>query len=307
MSLQITGHLLMIRPRNFSYNAITAENNVFQMKAAEEDALHIRTKAIEEFDTFVSSIREEGVIINVIEDTEEPVKPDAVFPNNWISFHDDGTVVTYPMFSSNRRIERREDLIDELRNRYEIRERIRLEGAEEEEKFLEGTGSILFDREHKIAYACLSVRTDDYLFRSHCAYLGYEPVSFTSVDQNRFPVYHTNVMMALGEKFAIICLESIVNKEERALVTTKLQSSGKEIIEISLEQMNSFAGNMLQVQGKGGAVTIMSKSAFESLYEEQIAQIEKSSRILYSDVSTIEKYGGGSVRCMMAEIFLPVK
>ncbi len=304
MSSQITGHLLMIRPQNFTYNAVTAENNLFQNKSEETETEKIRLEAIAEFDLFVNKLRVAGVRVNVVEDTKDPIRPDAVFPNNWISFHDDNTVVTYPMFSPNRRIERRDDLIELLNADYKIDRILRLEDAEKENKFLEGTGSILFDRENKIAYACQSLRTDRDLFIAHCKELGYEPILFDALDQNNFPIYHTNVMMALGEKFCVICLESIKKLSERDLVVTKLKESGKEIIEISLEQMNQFAGNMLQVKGSNGAITVMSEAAFMSLNSNQIKQIEQSSSILYSDVGTIEKYGGGSVRCMMAEVFL---
>jgi hypothetical protein len=305
---QITNNILMVRPANFGFNAETAENNAFQTNDGRLSVEEIKSKAIEEFDTLVTKLRNKGVNVIVIQDTESPVKSDAVFPNNWISFHEDGKVITYPMFSPIRRAERREEIIKSLENTFEITERFHMESAETHEIFLEGTGSMIFDRQNEIVYACLSARTNPSLLDEFCRLTGYKKVAFGSFDQNGAQVYHTNVMMSLGETFAVICLDSITDKIERSHVSETLEASGKEIIEISMEQMNAFAGNMLQVKSdKEGSFLVMSATAYNSLSEQQIRKIEQHTKILYSAIPVIETYGGGSVRCMMAEVFLPPK
>lgn len=305
---QITNNILMVRPAHFGFNEETAANNAFQSNDGSLNAMEIQTKAQEEFDNLVKNLRDKGVNVIVVEDTDSPVKSDAVFPNNWVSFHQDGRVFTYPMFSPIRRQERREDVIDDLRADFEVTERLHMEGHEAEEVFLEGTGSMIFDRVNKIVYACLSKRTDENLLDEFCELSGYKKVAFTSVDENGLEIYHTNVMMAVGKDFAIICLDTIKDNNERSFVVETLESTGKEVIEISLAQMNSFAGNMLQVKGaENSTYLVMSAAAYNSLTQEQINNIEKHTEILYSPIPVIETYGGGSVRCMMAEVFLPKK
>ncbi|GAB1396663.1 MAG TPA: arginine deiminase-related protein [Saprospiraceae bacterium] len=305
---QVTRSILMVRPSNFGFNEETAVNNAFQNNAAGKTSEQIREKAIEEFDSFVSLLRSKGVDVSVYQDEPQPIKPDAVFPNNWVSFHEDGTVITYPMFAKVRRIERTDKVFDLLEPHFWILDHIHLEQSEEDNIFLEGTGSMVLDRANKIAYACISPRTEKTLFEDWCNIYEYAPVSFTAIDQEGKLIYHTNVMMAMGDKFVVICLESVIDDEEKSALREIFARTEKEIIEISLEQMNAFAGNMLQVQGASGQTyLVMSKTAFGSLNASQIEKIEKYTEILTADINTIETYGGGSVRCMMAEIFLPEK
>ena len=305
---QVTRSILMVRPSNFGVNEETAVNNAFQNNAAGKTSEQIREKAIEEFDSFVSLLRSKGVDVSVYQDEPQPIKPDAVFPNNWVSFHEDGTVITYPMFAKVRRIERTDKVFDLLEPHFWILDHIHLEQSEEDNIFLEGTGSMVLDRANKIAYACISPRTEKTLFEDWCNIYEYAPVSFTAIDQEGKLIYHTNVMMAMGDKFVVICLESVIDDEEKSALREIFARTEKEIIEISLEQMNAFAGNMLQVQGASGQTyLVMSKTAFGSLNASQIEKIEKYTEILTADINTIETYGGGSVRCMMAEIFLPEK
>lgn len=305
---QVTRSILMVRPSNFGFNEETAVNNAFQNNAAGKTSEQIREKAIEEFDSFVSLLRSKGVDVSVYQDEPQPIKPDAVFPNNWVSFHEDGTVITYPMFAKVRRIERTDKVFDLLEPHFWILDHIHLEQSEEDNIFLEGTGSMVLDRANKIAYACISPRTEKTLFEDWCNIYEYAPVSFTAIDQEGKLIYHTNVMMAMGDKFVVICLESVIDDEEKSALRELFARTEKEIIEISLEQMNAFAGNMLQVQGASGQTyLVMSKTAFGSLNASQIEKIEKYTEILTADINTIETYGGGSVRCMMAEIFLPEK
>ncbi|KAA3641282.1 MAG: amidinotransferase [Bacteroidetes bacterium] len=305
---QITNNILMVRPANFGFNAETAQNNAFQTNDGSLTPEQISKTAKDEFDNLVKNLRDAGVNVIVIEDTDEPVKSDAVFPNNWISFHADGRIITYPMFSPIRRQERRDDVIESLKEQFDIKDRIQMETAEAQDIFLEGTGSMIFDRPNKIVYACISVRTNPSLLEEFCRLTGYKQVAFGSFDQNGLEIYHTNVMMAVGEDFAVICLDSITDIKERNHVTETLESTGKEIIDISLDQMNAFAGNMLQVKnGQGDTFLVMSETAFNSLTESQINRIKKYTQIIHSPIPVIETYGGGSVRCMMAEVFLPPK
>ncbi len=304
---QITNNVFMIRPANFGFNEQTAGNNHFQTKADESQADHIKRQAIVEFDNMVELLKGKGVHVDVFQDTEAPLKPDAVFPNNWISTHADGKIITYPMFSFNRRIERRDDIVEHLKLDFEVNERISLEHNEDEGKILEGTGSMIFDRENKIAYACLSERTDRNLFNMFCQLLGYQPVDFMALDKNGTPIYHTNVMMALGDKFAVICTECIVDAIDKRKVVDILSRTGKTIVDISLEQVNAFSGNMLQLKVKGGSVLVMSRTAYNSLTSQQIEVLSDFSEILIPNIDTIEKFGGGSVRCMIAENFLEQK
>lgn len=296
----------MVRPAHFGFNAETAANNAFQTNDGRLSSEEISIKAIEEFDRLVNHLSSNGINVIVIQDTDIPVKSDAVFPNNWVSFHQDGKVITYPMFSPIRRQERREEIIETLAKKFLITNRLHMESAEDREVFLEGTGSMILDRVNKIVYACLSIRTDLQLLDEFCEKTGYKKVTFGAFDANGLEIYHTNVMMALGTDFAVICLDSIRGKKERSLVTETLESTGKEIIDISLEQMNAFAGNMLQVKNdREDTFLVMSDTAFNALTESQLKRIEHYTQIIHSPIPVIETYGGGSVRCMMAEVFLP--
>jgi hypothetical protein len=303
--MQTTNHILMIRPVDFKFNEQTAGNNMFQIASSDSD---VQTQALKEFDGFVDLLRKNDVDVTVVDDTLQPETPDSIFPNNWVSFHEDGSVYLYPMFSENRRLERRRDILDGLKENFEVNHISDLSFYEQQYAFLEGTGSMVLDRTNKIAYACLSVRTDEEVLNNFCMLTGYQPVPFQAVDGSNFPIYHTNVMMCIGDRFAVICLDSIRNAEEKLNVSISLKSSGKEIIEISLEQMNKFAGNMLQVaNATGESLLVMSEQAYLSLNAEQITALEQYSRIIYAPLYTIEKNGGGSARCMLAEIHLPSK
>ncbi|QPH40200.1 citrulline utilization hydrolase CtlX [Pedobacter endophyticus] len=303
--MQTTNHLLMIRPVDFKFNEQTAANNKFQEASTEND---VQDRALKEFDGFVKLLSANDIDVTVVDDTLQPETPDSIFPNNWISLHDDGSVYLYPMFSENRRLERRKEIIDGLKEKFEVNHVADLSFYEQQHAFLEGTGSMVLDRDHKIAYAGLSVRTDEEVLNNFCMLTGYEPVSFQAVDGANFPIYHTNVMMCVGDRFAVVCLDSIPDQEERLAVTLSLTSTGKEIIAISLDQMNHFAGNMLQVANTSGeSLLVMSEQAYLSLTEEQVTVLEKYCRIVYSPLYVIEQNGGGSARCMLAEIHLPAK
>jgi hypothetical protein len=299
---QTTSHLLMIRPVAFDFNAETAVNNAFQQAGSNHDA---QIKAEKEFDEFVYKLRDAGVDVTVIQDTPDPRTPDSIFPNNWISFHDDATIILYPMFAINRRAERKPHVIDELKKKFIINNTIDLTAFENKNLFLEGTGSMVLDRANQISYACISPRTDLSVLNEWCQQTKYNPCSFLSVDQNGGEIYHTNVMMCVADQYVVICLDSIPNDEERNKVIRQIKESGKEIISISLNQMNQFAGNMLQVENKEGKkYLVMSSRAYHSLTPEQIRKIHNYNEIIHSDLHTIETNGGGSARCMMAEIFL---
>ena len=307
--MQITNTILMIRPVAFRKNEQTAVNNYFQ-DDLEINKAKINEQAQLEFDDFVSVLRSKGVKVIVVEDRKETDTPDSIFPNNWVSFHENGTVVVYPMFALNRRRERREDIFETLeKNGFEIKDIVDYTSAEEEGIFLEGTGSILKDRINQKAYCALSERAHEDLFIEFCEDFDCFPVIFTAnqtVNGERKAIYHTNVMMAMAEDFAIICLASIDDKTERKNVVSHLKKDGKEIIGITEAQMHSFAGNMLQVLGSNDQrFMVMSTQAYNSLSEEQISAIEKHCEILHSPLDTIETCGGGSARCMMAEVFLP--
>ncbi len=302
---QTTSDILMIRPAAFGFNPQTAKNNAFQQSEGAENIDEIWQKALTEFDAFVEKLRAADINVIVVEDTPEPVKTDAVFPNNWVSFHNNGTVVIYPMFAPTRRVERRQDIIDQLSEKYTIKHQIDFSEKEVNGQFLEGTGSLIFDRIHRIAYACLSPRTDEALLEEFCEWAGYEKVQFHAVDGEGQAIYHTNVMMSVGDEFVIICMDTIRDDAEKAQLEYYFRETEKEVITISLEQMNRFAGNMLQVENKAGETfLVMSEQAFSSLNDEQILRIKRHTHILHSPVYTLEKYGGGSTRCMMAEIFL---
>lgn len=296
----------MVRPANFGFNEETASNNAFQSRNIQLEQAAIQKQAQLEFDRFVTTLREAGVQVIVVEDTEMPVKPDAVFPNNWVTFHEDGTVVTYPMYANLRRFERREDVLEQLSEHFEVKRRIHLEGSEADNIFLEGTGSMILDRPNRIVYACLSPRTDEALLDRFCSELNFQKQVFRAVDGQGQDIYHTNVMMALGETLVVICLDTVRDDAERTNLLEVFKRTGKAVVDIQLEQMMAFAGNMLQVRNSAGEpILVMSSQAYASLNPQQIEQIEQHCQILHSDIGTIEHLGGGSARCMMAEVFLP--
>ena len=305
--MQTASTVLMVEPIAFGYNSQTAENNYFQVE--QKDA-NIQEKALQEFNNFVEKLRDKGIEVITVKDTLDPHSPDSIFPNNWVSFHDDGSVVLYPMFAPNRRVERRSDILDTIRNAgFSISEIDDLSSAENDDKYLEGTGSMIFDHDHKIAYGSVSLRLDEELFRGFCEKYEFTPVvfhSFQNVGNQRLPIYHTNVMMCVAEQFVVICLDCIDDEMEREKVQEIIKSTEKEIIEISEDQLQQFAGNMLQVQNLDGQqFLVMSETAYRSLTQEQIQKIEKYCEIIYTDLNTIEVNGGGSARCMLAEVFLP--
>ncbi len=301
----------MIRPVAFRRNEETAENNFYQQEIKGLSDVELQTRALREFDAFVTRLRAEGIRVIVVNDTPDPSTPDSIFPNNWISFHEDGSIMLYPMFAVNRRHERREHIWESLRSDFTIGSIDSITRWEDEGKFLEGTGSLILDRVNKLAYAAVSERTHPDLIDLFCDKKGYEAVvfhSYQTVNDERLPIYHTNVMMCIGEAFALICADSIDDQEERKATIAALQNSGKEVIEITEAQNNCFAGNMLQVKNtKEDRFVVMSEAAFKSLSADQIKRLEKHGQILYSNINTIETLGGGSARCMMAEVFLPRK
>lgn len=294
----------MVRPANFGFNPETAGNNAFQINDEQLSRQEIITKAIKEFDALVEKLIAVGIEVLVIEDSKKTYKTDAVFPNNWISLHENGVIITYSMFSPNRRLERRQDIVDQLSEKFGYKNHIRLEKWEAEEQFLEGTGSLILDRQNRMVYACISERTHPNLLDEYCTLMDYQKVLFRSVDREGFPIYHTNVMMALGEDFVVICLESIPDETEQAILKQYFRRTNKAIIPITLDQVYAFAGNMLQVKNKlGNTYLVMSSQAYRSLTDTQIIQIQQYTSILHSDITTIETYGGGSARCMIAEVF----
>ena len=307
----------MIRPVAFRMNEQTTINNYYQKVLDGISPETVNAKAQAEFDVFVNKLRKAGVQVTVVEDTLEPNTPDSIFPNNWISFHENGDVVLYPMFAENRRDERREDILDILEDEgFEINQIMDYTSAEEDGIFLEGTGSLLLDRENGKAYCALSPRADEELMIEFCEDFEFTPVLFEAFQTVNLPdgkaggerklMYHTNVMMCLGDTFAVICADCIDDKKERKMVLDSLRGDDKEVILISEEQVNNFAGNMLEVKGKNDKrFLVMSESAFKSLTKKQIAQLEAHVEIIHSSLNTIEACGGGSARCMMAEIFLP--
>ena len=308
MKKQITNTVLMVRPVRFRMNEETVVNNYFQeeMDLKNEE---INRQAQQEFDAFVHKLREVGVKVIGVEDIYEQNTPDSVFPNNWITFHQNGNVAIYPMFAENRRRERREDILDKVEEEGFLIENVYdYTDAEQENIFLEGTGAMVLDRVHRKAYCALSPRADEELFIEFCEDFEYTPVIFKAyqkVDGKQVPIYHTNVMMALGEDFAIVCLDTITDKSERKNLLHHLKEDKKEIISITPEQMCQYAGNMLQVQGKDSTYLVMSDTAYNALTPQQIQTIEKYTQILHSNLETIETCGGGSARCMLAEVFNP--
>lgn len=305
---QITDTILMIRPVAFRMNEQTAVNNYYQKVVDNLLPSTVNAKAQQEFDAFVEKLQAVGVNVIVVDDTTDTDTPDSVFPNNWVSFHENGDVALYPMFAENRRSERREDIFDILEDRgFVIDNLVDYTSAEEEGLFLEGTGSLVLDRENHKAYCALSPRAEEELVIEYCEDFDLGPVifeAFQTVDGERVHIYHTNVMMCIGSTFAVICADCIDDKSERKMVLSNLRGDGKEVILLTEEQLNHFAGNMLQVQGSEKSYLVMSDSAYSVLTKDQISRIEKHTEILTANLDTIEACGGGSARCMMAEIFL---
>lgn len=299
----------MIRPNRFGFNQQTADSNVFQdVENATKDRDAIQKIALREFDEMVHQLTAAGVDVIVYNDLPEPHTPDSIFPNNWVSFHYSGTVVLYPMQAPNRRAERRLDIIDDLAKKYHVAKILDLTHFERDGKYLEGTGSMVLDRMKRIAYACLSPRTDVQVLNEFSNRTGYRVVTFSAVDTAGIPVYHTNVVMCIGDSFAIVCLAAITDPDERLMVRQSLENTGKHVIDITLDQMAHFAGNMLLVTSrKGQKLLVMSTQAFDSLTVRQKNELDDFAMLFHFDLSTIESVGGGSARCMIAELHLPLK
>jgi hypothetical protein len=294
----------MIKPVNFGFNAETAVNNSFQKNIGG----NVQQSALQEFNAFVDMLRKNKLDVTVVEDSLTPATPDSIFPNNWISFHDDGRIFLYPMYAENRRLERKVAVLDAVKAKFAVTEIVDLSYAEINGFFLEGTGSMVLDRDNQIAYACLSPRTDKIILDEFCKQVNYQPLTFKATDDSGTDIYHTNVMMCVAKSYAIVCLASVTNKQEKDNLINSLEKSGKVIIDITFQQLNHFAGNMLQVINEDGELLlIMSTQAYQSLTAPQIFELEKHNRIVHSSLMTIEAVGGGSARCIMAEIFIPVK
>jgi len=307
MSRQVADTVFMIRPGHFRYNEDTAQDNAFQENPTELSEQAIEDQVLTEFDNMVKVLRRAGIQVLVFNESSKTQNPDAIFPNNWFSTHNDGSLVTYPMFAPSRRGERNEKVIELLAEHFKLENRYSFEQYEEDDQFLEGTGSMIFDRQDKVVYACLSERTNIQLLDKFCLLRNYEKVSFDALDQRGKPIYHTNVMMFIGSQMAIVGLDSIVDPAQRNFVLRRLNQSGKSVIEISQDQIDQFAGNMLQLYSakKDKHFLVMSETAEKSLTRAQKKRINDYATILQVPIPTIERVGGGSVRCMMAEIFLP--
>ena len=300
----------MIQPAAFFFNEETAENNYYQDASKAVAKASSQELALKEFNEFVDLLQANHIEVIVVPDLVENQTPDSIFPNNWVSFHEDGHVFLYPMYAKSRRKERRPEILDQVKNAgFSISELTDLSATENDGLYLEGTGSMIFDRANQIAYAARSIRTDENLFTRYCETIGYQPVvfsSFQTVEQKRLPIYHTNVMMCVADRYAVICFSCIDDTDERKMVREHLEKSGKTIIEISEEQVNQFAGNMLQVENTmGEKFLVMSNSACKSLTSEQLNLLTSFNPILAPSLTTIETCGGGSARCMLAEVFLP--
>ena len=299
--MQTAKRILMVRPARFTYNEQTAKNNFFQEKLPVAD---LNEKVQKEFDDFVSELRANHIHVIVVQDIDYPHTPDSIFPNNWFSTHPTGELVLYPMFAENRRAERKPDVLGAIRRHYPTDKILDLTFGEKENKFLEGTGSIIFDHTNKTAYACRSERTNEHLFQDFCKQMNFNPVLFTSLDENNNPIYHTNVMLSIGERIAVVCAESIRDEGERKQVINSLQKAGKDIIEISFDQMKLFCANIIEVYNLANEnCLIMSDAAKNAFTPQQMEVIKKYCKIVSSPLSTIERVGGGSARCMIAEIF----
>ncbi len=300
--MQNTSKVLMIRPLHFVFNEETAVNNSFQVKAGTEN---LTEKAVQEFDAFVLALQNQGIDVTVVEDSPDPHTPDAIFPNNWISFHESGVYCLYPMFAPNRRKERKTEVLHIIQDKFHYHQLIDFTSYETENHFLEGTGSMVLDRDKRLAYACLSPRTDRVVLDDFCKRMNYRPIVFHAVNETGLPIYHTNVMMCVADRFVVICLDSIADPGEKKFVEEIIRSSGKEIIPISAAQMNQFAGNMLQLENNlHERILVMSSAAWSSLRPDQKEKLLQYNRIVHASLQNIETNGGGSARCMIAEIHL---
>ena len=302
-SSQTTDTVLMVSPVAFDYNEETAVNNAFQEEGDESES-EITKMARKESDAYIKLLRDNGISVIAVKDTKKPHTPDSVFPINWFSTHDDGTLVLYPMFAENRRLERKPAALEAIESNFDEKRTIDLTHYEEEGLFLEGTGSMVLDRVNKIAYACESPRTNKTVLKDFCDQLGYTSVLFKAVGVDGTEIYHTNVMMHVGTEVAVVCLDAIKDDDQRAMVKESLESTGKTIVDISFDQMNHFAGNMLELKNKDGdPCLVMSLAAYGSLTDEQIEFLESKMNLITPDLDCIEQNGGGSARCMIAEIF----
>ena len=303
---QTTSHLLMVRPAAFGFNEQTAESNAFQQEATKLSAREIQTRAQDEFDAFVAILQQKGITVTVFEDQPEPHTPDALFPNNWISFHEDGKIILYPIMAPNRRLERRWDIVEHFSRLSPQADVTDFSLYENMNQFLEGTGSMILDRVNQRVYACVSPRTDPDLFDRFCEQMDCQGIIFHAQDEHGLDIYHTNVMMALGHDLAVVCLDSIQNPLERQQLAQSLTETGHTILDINLAQVGQFAGNMLQIHNQAGeSLWVLSQRAYDSLDVTQLNLLAKSGEPLPIPIDVIETYGGGGVRCMMAEVFLP--
>lgn len=303
MSFQQAPHsVFMVRPASFGFNEQTAQSNSFQLES-DLDTNQVNRQALHEFDAMVQTLRDHEIEVLVFEDAKDPAKPDAIFPNNWMSLHEDGKLVLYPMLAPNRRLERRPDFVKALRDKYNIKDMLDFSGEERSNRIVEGTGSLVFDHVTKLAYAARSVRTHETLVEEICKRLGYRAVLFEALDEASNPIYHTNVVMCVGEHFAILCLDAIRKDEDQEIILTSLAASGHKVIAISYAQLKAFAGNMLEVKNKKGeSFVLLSQTAFNCLLPGQIDAITKFADLLPISIPTIEAHGGGSVRCMVGGI-----
>lgn len=301
---QSPSSVLMIRPASFGFNSQTAASNAFQREQNELPPV-VNAKAVEEFNRMVDTLMAHDVEVVVVDDTSIPEKPDAVFPNNWISFHENGTIVLYPMLAENRRLERSNPVIDRIKTMFKVEHVLDLSAYESKDQFLEGTGSVVFDYVNRIAYANRSPRTHETVLLDLCKKLNYKPLLFDAVDESGVPIYHTNVLMCVGSRFAVVCLDAIQHDEDHEKLLESFAKTDHQVVAISYEQMKLFAGNMIEVLTRSGEpVVLVSEAAFQALLPGQINAITKFADMIPVSIQTIEKYGGGSVRCMVAGIFL---
>jgi hypothetical protein len=304
MIQQSANAVVMIRPFRFYPNPETASDNAFQRDVASTDADTISKAAQKEFDQAVAQLRNVGVTVHVFDDTASPEKPDAVFPNNWFSTHHDGRVALYPMYSAARRTERRRDVLDHLRKHYRVMDVVDYSASEQQEKYLEGTGSLVLDHVNKIAYASLSQRTHSMVLKQFCHDFGYEAVTFQSESEEGRPIYHTNVMMCVGSEFGLVGLETIADEAERTVVQNLLEATGKEVIDLTSGQIANFAGNAIELHNEKGKLLVLSARAASALSDKQRAIVDRHAQLVEVPLPTIE-LAGGSARCMMATIHLP--
>lgn len=306
--METASKILMIRPVKFEMNPQTCQSNAFQ-KVTNETAVEVHQKASEQFDNFVKQLRDNGVDVTVVNDTLEPHTPDSIFPNNWITFYENGTICLHSMENINRRAERKPHVLNVLSDKFIISKTVDMTTSEAKNQFLEGTGSVILDRKNKIAYCCLSSRTHRSEFENYCNVFNLKGISFDAVDENNLPIYHTNVMLSVADKYVIICMESIRDENQRLEMLKSFEQSSKCVILINMKQMNDFAGNVLQLQNgvTGEKFLVMSTRAYNCLEKDQIEKIYKFNKIVHANVDVIENNGGGGVRCMIAEIFLTSK